>query len=211
MDQLVLSLRSSASCGRRRKWNRISSPQRRLPLILALIDLYYKTEIMPEITPIKRHEAIQPLSREHHHGLLLCFRIRVGLQRKIDIVRIKQYVDWFWTNHLIEHFDIEEKYVFPILDEDDEMFIRAHEDHRQLEQLITQDNVDGPTLDNIASVLEAHIRFEERIMFNKIQDVATPEQLNDILAHHDQQIVCDDWKDPFWKREEESQNVECKM
>lgn len=165
---------------------------------------------MAEITPIKRHVAIQPLSREHHHGLLLCFRIRVGLQRNIDLTRIKQYIDWFWTNHLIEHFEIEEKYVFPVLDPQDEMSIRAHDDHRQLEQLITQENIDGPTLDKIASVLEAHIRFEERMMFNKIQDIATPEQLNDILVHHDQQIVCDDWKDPYWKRNPESQNAECR-
>jgi hemerythrin-like domain-containing protein len=154
---------------------------------------------MSEITPIKRHEAIQPLSREHHHGLLLCFRIRVGLQRNIDTARIKQYVDWFWTNHLKEHFDIEEKYVFPVLDTNDEMFIRAHVEHRRLEALISQQTVDGRTLDEIAKILEGHIRFEERIMFNKIQEIATEEQLKDIFAHHDQQIVCDDWQDPYWK------------
>lgn len=156
---------------------------------------------MSEIRPIKRHEAIQPLSREHHHGLLLCFRIRVGLHRNIELTRIKQYVDWFWANHLREHFDIEEKHVFPVLDTHDEMHIQAIDEHRRLEALINQDAIHGPTLDQIATLLEGHIRFEERVMFNRIQDIATPEQLAEILANHDQQIICDDWKDPYWKKE----------
>jgi len=39
--------------------------------------------------PIKRSIALQPLSREHHHGLLLCWKIRTGLKKGIDIDRIK--------------------------------------------------------------------------------------------------------------------------
>lgn len=158
---------------------------------------------MSEITPIKRHEAIQPLSREHHHGLLLCFRIRVGLFRNIAIERIKEYVDWFWVHHLREHFDIEEKYVFPVLDKNDEMLIRALDEHRRLEALIARDTDLAPTLDEIANTLEGHIRFEERVMFNKIQEIATEAQLKDIFTHHDQEIICDNWKDPYWKRRKE--------
>ena len=32
--------------------------------------------------PQKRHKALQPLSREHHHGLLLSWKIRSGFNKK---------------------------------------------------------------------------------------------------------------------------------
>jgi len=60
--------------------------------------------------PIKRHESIQPLSRDHHHGLLLSWKIRSGISKGVDINRIKKYADWFYTNHIKPHFGIEEKY-----------------------------------------------------------------------------------------------------
>ena len=33
--------------------------------------------------PQKRHKALQPLSREHHHGLLLSWKIRTGFSKDI--------------------------------------------------------------------------------------------------------------------------------
>ena len=32
----------------------------------------------------KRHKALQNLSREHHHGLLLSWKIRTGLNKNIE-------------------------------------------------------------------------------------------------------------------------------
>ena len=61
--------------------------------------------------PIKRSIALQPLSREHHHGLLLCWKIRTGLKKGIDIDRIKKYSDWFFKNSLLTHFNIEEELI----------------------------------------------------------------------------------------------------
>ncbi|WP_241739476.1 hypothetical protein [Aestuariibaculum marinum] len=31
--------------------------------------------------PLKRHKALQPLSREHHYGLLLTWKIRTGFKK----------------------------------------------------------------------------------------------------------------------------------
>ena len=56
--------------------------------------------------PIKRHKALQPLSRDHHHGLLLSGKIRAGFSKNIEPLRIKNYADWFFKNHLIPHFEI---------------------------------------------------------------------------------------------------------
>ncbi len=40
--------------------------------------------------PIKRSVALKPLSREHHHGLLLSWKIREGFNRNVEIERIKR-------------------------------------------------------------------------------------------------------------------------
>ena len=63
--------------------------------------------------PIKRHEAIKPYSREHHHGLLLCWKIREGLKHEVAIDRIKKYADFLWETQIEPHFKAEEKYIFP--------------------------------------------------------------------------------------------------
>ena len=50
--------------------------------------------------PIKRTEVLKPLSHEHHHGLLLCWKIKTGIKKNIDAARIKKYADWFYRSHL---------------------------------------------------------------------------------------------------------------
>ncbi len=65
--------------------------------------------------PIKRHPSLQSLSREHHYGLLLSWKIREGFKREVPPERIKKYTNWFWENHLAPHFQFEESYIFPIL------------------------------------------------------------------------------------------------
>ena len=57
--------------------------------------------------PQKRHKALQPLSREHHHGLLLSWKIRSGFSKNIEPKRIRTYADWFFKTHLIPHFEME--------------------------------------------------------------------------------------------------------
>jgi len=45
--------------------------------------------------PIKRNEALKPISRDHHHALLLGWKIRQGIKNKIPAERIKKYVIGF--------------------------------------------------------------------------------------------------------------------
>jgi hypothetical protein len=64
--------------------------------------------------PIKRHISLQPLSRDHHDGLLLKWKINQGISKGVDISRIQKYVDWFFKEHLIPHFRIEEDHLFAL-------------------------------------------------------------------------------------------------
>ncbi|HUH51977.1 MAG TPA: hemerythrin domain-containing protein [Flavobacterium sp.] len=147
--------------------------------------------------PIKRHESLKPLSREHHHGLLLCWKIRQGLKKEIALERIKAYVDWFWEQHLKFHFEVEEKYIFPVLPKEHPMVLQVLVEHRNIQNLIlSQDNL-LHNLQTLEKELDDHIRFEERVLFNEIQNTATPAQLSAIDQHHND-VFNDTWQDEFW-------------
>tara|TARA_R110002049_G_scaffold307773_2_gene509423 strand:+ start:9188 stop:9652 length:465 start_codon:yes stop_codon:yes gene_type:complete len=149
--------------------------------------------------PQKRHKALQPLSREHHHGLLLSWKIRSGFSKNIAPKRIKTYADWFFENHLIPHFEMEEAHVFTILNEDNELVKRALADHRQLKRLFTEPNDKTKALSKIEEELDKHIRFEERVLFPEIQKVATEDQLALIEDIHQEHGFVDKVDDEFWK------------
>lgn len=149
--------------------------------------------------PIKRHFALQPLSREHHYGLQLCWKIRTGFKKNIEISRIRNYVVWFYENYLLPHFKIEEKYLFPVLGNDTDLVKRALSEHRKIKRLIQSETEICKNLNTIGELLESHIRFEERILFNEIQSVATNEQLQKIEYYHSDTKFSDNLTDAFWE------------
>ena len=148
--------------------------------------------------PIKRHPALQPLSRDHHFGLLLCWKIREGFRLKTEAKRIKDYAKWFWQEHLQSHFKEEEEAFSPILGNEDPLMQQLYAEHNELKTLFSfpDENAEN-TLAEIEEKLKAHIRFEERILFQKIQSEATAEQLKKVEEHHENDFE-DNWKDEFW-------------
>ena len=150
------------------------------------------------IKPLKRDPHLKAVSRDHHHGLLLCWKIREGFKRNIALERMKRYADWFWQTHLVDHFAIEEQYIFPILGDDHELIKRALSEHRRLKRLFSEDTEIWRSLNLIEEELDRHIRFEERILFNEVQKVATAKQLEMVEKHHNQHTCTVDWKDEFW-------------
>lgn len=150
--------------------------------------------------PIKRNEYLKAISREHHHGLLLCWKIRAGIKNKIEPARIKKYVNWFYANHIIDHFEVEEKYIFSILDDDHKLVKKAITEHRRLKRLFEAKVASIKNLTLLEEELESHIRFEERVLFNEIQAIATEEQLKLIALHHNEEKFSDNTLDPFWEK-----------
>lgn len=148
--------------------------------------------------PIKRHKALQPLSRDHHHTLLLVWKIRRGLNTGIEPQRIKTYVDWFYKTYATAHFEFEEKYVYPVLNASDELVVKALEEHRHLKELFQNNSTTPATLSALADSLEEHIRFEERVLFNVIQDKATDGQLRFIEQTSPDEKFAENEADCFW-------------
>lgn len=148
--------------------------------------------------PLKRAPELQPLSHDHHHGLQLCWKIRTGFSKKIETNRIKKYADWFIKTHLKPHFELEEKYVFQILGAENELVKRALTEHRRLKRIFKQTTDLEKSLVLLEEELEAHIRFEERILFVEIQKIATQNQLDTIKEIHTEESFIENNDDPFW-------------
>jgi hemerythrin-like domain-containing protein len=150
------------------------------------------------MAPIKRSKHIAPLSRDHHHGLLFCWKIRQGLKKEIDPGRIAGYVRYFWDTHLKAHFREEETLLFNRIV--DYQCGQALLQHAAIEKLIGMQDADA--LAALADLMERHIRFEERELFPHIEarlpaDVLAQvgAELEALHAGH----VKDDYKDEFWR------------
>ena len=154
---------------------------------------------MIETKPLKRAKELRPLSHEHHHGLTLCWKIRTGFAKNVSPERIKRYTDWFYMKYLLPHFELEEEYVFTVLRRDHELVRKAHADHRRLRRLFNQAINIEVNLGLIEEELEAHIRFEERVLFPEIQEWASSEQLQRIEEVHRHVEFTENEKDVFWK------------
>lgn len=153
---------------------------------------------MEDKKPLKRVIELQPLSHDHHHALQLCWKIRTGFSKDIAPERIKRYTDWFFKNHLQEHFKLEERDVFSILGSKNPLVQKALSDHQNLSLLFNSESDIKATLEKIETDLKAHIRFEERELFTEIQNCATPTELKKIEEAHSDAAFKEYDTDPFW-------------
>lgn len=151
-----------------------------------------------EKKPIKRDPNLQPLSRDHHQALLLCWKIRKGFSKNVAPERIKAYSDWFFGAHILPHFKIEEKYLFPVLGSEDTLVKKALAEHRRLKRLFREEKDVEKSLHLIEEELDRHVRFEERELFGRIQAAATDEQLALIKQHHKEEKFEENTADEFW-------------
>ncbi|MDC8001308.1 hemerythrin domain-containing protein [Aequorivita todarodis] len=154
---------------------------------------------MEKKKPIKRHQALIPLSRQHHFGLLFSWKLRKGFSKNIETERLQEYAKWFYENEIKPHFRDEEKYLFPILEKDNELIERALKEHRRIKRLFNDTKNPEKSLHHLEEELDAHIRFEERVLFNEIQQVATKAQLEKIEEIHSELGKPPDYHDPFWE------------
>lgn len=159
--------------------------------------LHYKLKETSK--PIKRAIELLQLSREHHHGLLLCWKIKTGISKNIAPERIKNYIDWFFKNHLLPHFENEEQNLFPLVDKENKHILLAIHQHNEIRQII-KSNIPGyESLQILQQKLNEHIRFEERVLFNEIQEMGVLQ----ILEKNQNVLIetkfIDNEIDPFWK------------
>ena len=153
--------------------------------------------------PIKRSAQLKTLSRDHHIGLLFAWKIKEGLSKNVAPQRLKNYVNFFFENHLKIHFRDEEVLLFNRID--DNVCIQAKKEHQQLlRQLVNINNASPDNQDvylELVKILNEHIRFEERVVFPRLEEIlpiSTLNLVNDFLEKDEHGLV-DDYSDEFWK------------
>lgn len=148
--------------------------------------------------PVNRNTSLIPLSREHHFALQLCWKIKQGIKLEVEVDRINKYIQWFYNHYLLHHFYEEESYLFPLLGNDNIHIQQALDEHLALEQKIQFCDLNYATLIEFAVLLDNHIRFEERIIFNEIQQLANIIELEKLEVKLTQTKFVENSEDEFW-------------
>lgn len=157
---------------------------------------------------MKRDSRLETLSWEHHHGLVVAFRLQRGLEKKAGTEILREYLLHIWGSALAHHFWQEEQTLLPALDalsEGNQLLGLMVDDHRDFRQMIRKieghpANL-GAELSAFANKLNKHIRFEERLLFPYIENHVPAPQLKTIgeFLHEKHVSVNICWTDEFWK------------
>lgn len=150
--------------------------------------------------PLKRHTTLQPISREHHQFLLLCWKIRTGLMKGVSPVRIKKYTLWFYNTYITKHFNLEEKIIFKLLNNNNhELVKKAIDQHQELHKLFLSEDDSSEAIKNLERKFEQHIRFEERVLFEEIQNKNSEVELAVLNKSLAEVEFIENYEDVFWK------------
>ena len=123
---------------------------------------------------MKRHEKLQDLSREHYRALklaLLAKRAAQSGELEQILAAGASCVAAFATD-LEPHFRVEESTWLPALVKSGaiDLVSRTEHDHAELRSLASRlQTPDAATLQAFAERLTAHVRFEERELFEAIE------------------------------------------
>ena len=154
---------------------------------------------MKDIKPIKRSKQLISLSKEHHDALLFIWKIRQGLKNNTSISVIADYIKWFWQNHLVEHFEQEEKVLLPHLPKSDKLSSQLLAEHSLIRSMLSKE-FEKNSLTEFADNLEKHVRFEEREFFPHVEKTVSTDQLEEIAKQLNAPPQCDtSWENEFWK------------
>lgn len=156
-----------------------------------------------EKRPIRRSQNLMPLSREHHYSLLFCWKLRRGVQTGAEKKRMSDYVAYFGRLFLLPHFEEEENVLFILVK--DAQTERAIQEHVQIKALVNSvlssaDTIEYLVFEQLANAVDAHVRYEERILFPHIEECLSEEQLQKTGEQLSRTpVLKDDYEDSFWK------------
>ena len=131
-----------------------------------------------------RDPSLRPLSRQHQHALALCVRIeRTSRTGKLDLEAWQAELQQIFELEIQQHFAAEEREIFPAAARFSSLEALVKEliaEHGVLRNLFTQAGarrLDGEGIRRLAMLLEAHIRREERQLFEGMQQMMGAEEL----------------------------------
>lgn len=131
---------------------------------------------------MKRHPALQDLSREHYNALKLARDGKVAAQGSDGAARaaLAARVVREFADEIDAHFRFEEEHLLPFLQRSGETALveKTLAEHAELRDLVDALHVGGAgasALQRFSELLATHVRFEERTLFETAQRCGFPE------------------------------------
>lgn len=131
-----------------------------------------------------RDKSLIPLSHQHQRALALCVRIeRASPVREADLAAWQKEIAELFRTEIGIHFAAEEQVLFPAARRFKELVSLVEEllaDHVWLRQKFARAEACDRSLKDLSAFakrLSAHIRKEERQLFERLQQVMTPSEL----------------------------------
>ena len=138
---------------------------------------------------MKRHRALIPLSHDHHDALVAARRLLRGADAPDPLAAATTFLGFF-ASSVVPHFREEEELLFPRVadtEEARELVVQALLEHQRLHlaaaelgELVAHCRADGATggrMRELATLLEGHVRFEERQLFPLLETMLSEETL----------------------------------
>jgi hemerythrin-like domain-containing protein len=134
-----------------------------------------------------RDKSLIPLSHQHQRALALCVRIdRAQPIPAADLDAWQSEIEQHFEQEIQIHFSAEERELFPAARQLPKLIPLVEEliaDHAALRESFSQGKartMSGETLPAFAQRLSAHIRKEERQLFEQLQQLLSPEELTEL-------------------------------
>jgi len=140
---------------------------------------------------MKRVSQLRDLSEDHHHGLVLARKAKKAASGQDGTSGLEMWaeVEAVFKSKLEPHFEIEESFIGQALKAvgEGQLAERLSDEHEALRRFLLPGH--RRTLDDLrhfGELLERHIRFEERELFQVAQDKLTSDELDAVAkACHD--------------------------
>jgi hemerythrin-like domain-containing protein len=143
---------------------------------------------------MRRDPALIPLSHQHQHALALCVRIeRAFKSDKVDLVHWQEEIARLFAGEIRYHFESEEKVLFPVAARQPALsslvddLLAEHKALRKYAHNAAAGKLTAKDMRAFATALSGHVRKEERVLFEKLQEVLPPvelRRLGDALDHY---------------------------
>lgn len=132
-----------------------------------------------------RDKSLIPLSHQHQHALALCVRIERASPIAVnDLPTWQAEIAQLFESEITVHFAAEEKVLFPLAMEFSELralvedLLRDHEWLRHQLSRATTEPASADELKELAQRLSAHIRKEERLLFEGLQQTMNRDEFS---------------------------------
>lgn len=135
---------------------------------------------------MKRDPRLHPLSRDHHHALVLArFIAAIDVRGGLDEDEIRLVKERF-ASEIFPHFEVEELLLTALEGRGaDELVKRTRDDHREMARLVESASATNPApLPELAALLTDHVRFEERELYPSCEVKLPAEVLERVARAH---------------------------